>query len=237
MATAVLASEDHVAHEVAPYVDNEVDQAVCVEVGNGGTDLTVKDTTFYMDNEEEQTGPTANHDTDASVTAHDIALTASDDATPTLTSDSGSIIDEATSKSSAQPTTKAPIPLLSESTVVFETTWTRFEGFTPDPKADFLTEFARLAKHQGWDNDDRKYWKPRLLEAEFGSFYGTNEKSLANWQELCRVCKIKRAPNTIKDCKMVYIFESRCCIRTNDRLGTQERDSEYCEPCRQQAQR
>jgi hypothetical protein len=98
-----------------------------------------------------------------------------------------------------------PLPSLHESTAVFDTIWTHFKGFVPNPKAEFTTEFTRLADHQHWDEKERKRRRPAFIEAEFGSYYGRDPKSLANWQELCRVCKVRWVPEEIHNCQEVCL--------------------------------
>lgn len=83
------------------------------------------------------------------------------------------------------------------------TIWTQYDGFIPDPDADFLDEYERLADHMGWDTDERKEYRPEFLGAEFESYYGNNSKCLRNWLKLCRVCLIEPVPRSIEDCTTV----------------------------------
>ncbi|KAL6711226.1 hypothetical protein ACN47E_005757 [Coniothyrium glycines] len=92
-------------------------------------------------------------------------------------------------------------PSLAESTARFDTIWTHYKGFTPDPTAEFTVEFARLADHQRWDESERKRQRPTFIEAEFSSYFGHDAKSLANWQKLCRVCKVREVPESIQACE------------------------------------
>jgi hypothetical protein len=84
-----------------------------------------------------------------------------------------------------------------------DTMWTRYVGFTPNPEADFVDEFKRLAGHQGWDEGEREHNRRDLLKAEFDYYYGNDDESLPNWQKLCRVCLIDPAPETIEKCTSV----------------------------------
>jgi hypothetical protein len=83
--------------------------------------------------------------------------------------------------------------------------WTQYDGFVPNPTADLVDEFERLANYMEWDVDERKDLRPKFVEAEFASYYGSDSESLENWHNLCCVVGIKPAPASIKDCVTVYI--------------------------------
>lgn len=83
------------------------------------------------------------------------------------------------------------------------TIWTQYDGFVPDPTADLVDEFERLADFMKWDHDERKHLRPKFVEAEFASYYGSDSKSLENWRNLCRVVGIKPAPASIEGCATV----------------------------------
>ncbi|KAF2133501.1 hypothetical protein P153DRAFT_393319 [Dothidotthia symphoricarpi CBS 119687] len=73
-----------------------------------------------------------------------------------------------------------------------------FDGFQPDPEADFVKEFHRLAIHEHWSKKEKKI---RRVEAEFALHYGTDVSKLEKWQDLCRDLKIKHVPGSITKCK------------------------------------
>ncbi|KAF1920996.1 hypothetical protein BDU57DRAFT_407890, partial [Ampelomyces quisqualis] len=81
--------------------------------------------------------------------------------------------------------------------------WSRHKGFFPDPKADFVNEFERLADHLGWNAAERQRYPPEYIEAEFDRYYGLVSKSLRNWHNLCRICLVEPLPHYIDDCVRV----------------------------------
>ncbi|KAH7400818.1 hypothetical protein DE146DRAFT_755265 [Phaeosphaeria sp. MPI-PUGE-AT-0046c] len=121
------------------------------------------------------------------------------------------------------------------------TLWTHYDGFIPDPDADFLDEFERLANFMGWDTNERKEYRPKFLEAEFESYYGNNSKSLRNWRKLCRVCLIEPVPNSIEDCttalkdilvNIVNVVDSRRTGEPIHRFATKRDFIDYTLPHR-----
>ena len=81
--------------------------------------------------------------------------------------------------------------------------WTQFKGFKHNPRARFTKEFHRLAKHCKWGKDERKKQRILLFDAEFDAHFGSDATSLKSWQELCRLCTIDPALETIPECMNV----------------------------------
>jgi hypothetical protein len=79
--------------------------------------------------------------------------------------------------------------------------WYQFVGFVPEPSATFDSEFARLAKHQGWHaNPTRKHRNKALLD-ELVFHFGSKE--LDQMQALCKLIHIQDIPPSITQCRSV----------------------------------
>ena len=89
------------------------------------------------------------------------------------------------------------------------TYFSRFAGFIPDPNAEILTEFARLATSRGWKKGGKRYKKERreYLLFEYDEHVGglVLEGKLEQLQALCHMLGIQEAPNSIKQCKLVSL--------------------------------
>jgi len=84
-------------------------------------------------------------------------------------------------------------------------------GFIYDPIRPVTDEFHRLCNILGIDPDDNDKYQVRdvrrglkdAMVLQFNSIYGTNVKSVASWQSLCRVLGILPVPPTLKECQRV----------------------------------
>lgn len=95
---------------------------------------------------------------------------------------------------------------LAESDVKASPFWYKYPGFTPEPKAKFRDEFARLQKYIGLNNENRRDLFVEALDAEIAFHYGTCLHRLDRWQDLCEELGIEEVPTSITKCKKV----SRC---------------------------
>lgn len=83
-----------------------------------------------------------------------------------------------------------------------------FVGFAANPTANFLTEFDRLAAHQGWSKQEKKRRRHEALEAEFDTHYSTATDKLEKWQDLCDEIGIQPTPQSITQCEKVREMSS-----------------------------
>jgi hypothetical protein len=82
--------------------------------------------------------------------------------------------------------------------------WYQFVGFVPEPRATFDSEFARLAKHQGWhENPTRKHRNKALLAELVFHFGDLSSDKLSQVQALCKLFRIKDIPSSITQCRIV----------------------------------
>lgn len=95
--------------------------------------------------------------------------------------------------------------------------FSNYASFTHNPEASLINEFNRLAVSQRWRPTDRTQARERFrsaMVAEFNARYGTDEKNLTSWQNLCRVFNIQPVPSSIRKCKKV-------CLCLVPALGTE----------------
>lgn len=83
---------------------------------------------------------------------------------------------------------------------IVNTIWDGHEGFQPNPKADFVEEFNRLADFTGWSKAERKEQRPKYIKADFAKHYNKHGTPLSDWQNLCRVCEIVPIPQRLDEC-------------------------------------
>jgi hypothetical protein len=82
--------------------------------------------------------------------------------------------------------------------------WYQFVGFVPEPSATFDSEFARLAKHQGWHaNPTRKHRNEALLAELVFHFGDLSSENPSQVQALCKLLRIKDIPSSNKQCRIV----------------------------------
>ncbi|CAE6420283.1 unnamed protein product [Rhizoctonia solani] len=82
----------------------------------------------------------------------------------------------------------------------------QYPQFTYDPTRPVLSELKRMKQVLKWDN---KTWESsgalaglrRALVLQFNLTYGTDQKDLASWQNLCRAMRVTNIPETISRCK------------------------------------
>ncbi|KAH7318019.1 hypothetical protein B0J17DRAFT_686588 [Rhizoctonia solani] len=82
----------------------------------------------------------------------------------------------------------------------------QYPEFTYDSTRPVLSELQRMKRVLKWD---KKTWQSsgalaglrRALVLQFNLTYGTDQKNLASWQNLCRAMKVTNIPDTIARCK------------------------------------
>ncbi|MCJ1369634.1 hypothetical protein MMC20_000846 [Loxospora ochrophaea] len=81
----------------------------------------------------------------------------------------------------------------------------RYTGFVPDRHAPIKEEFARLAKHQGWNPRSNSYriMYRQCLAAEFDICVSSimTDDELESWQALCEFLGIEPPPPSITRCR------------------------------------
>ncbi|KAI5837647.1 hypothetical protein DFP73DRAFT_311546 [Morchella snyderi] len=87
-----------------------------------------------------------------------------------------------------------------------ETFFAQYPTFTRAPASDLVTSFKALSVSQAWTPGAKRTAKKSFQTAmvqEFNNRYGTNEKDLKSWRNLCRVFGIAEdeIPESIKKCK------------------------------------
>ena len=89
------------------------------------------------------------------------------------------------------------------------TYFARFPDFIPDPNAELLTEFARLATGRGWREGSKRYRRERraCLFSEYDQHVGglDHPGKLQQLQALCSELRIQTRPNSIRQCKLVSL--------------------------------
>ncbi|KAI9812009.1 MAG: hypothetical protein M1827_004901 [Pycnora praestabilis] len=83
----------------------------------------------------------------------------------------------------------------------------RYANFVPDPQANLVEEFARLAVATGMNPCGATYRRRRreFFIEEFNLHWGTDGTKLKIWQRLCREVRIDPVPVSITQCKKVFI--------------------------------
>ena len=93
------------------------------------------------------------------------------------------------------------------------TYFARFPNFVPDPSAELLTEFARLATACDWKEGSKRYRKERraCLLSEYDQHVGSVDLpgKLQQLQALVSELGIENPPDTITQCKLVSL---KSCI-------------------------
>lgn len=115
------------------------------------------------------------------------------------------------------PTPKSGIHSHDPKTSAMETFFSQYENFSRNPEAGLIKEFNRLAVTQRWSQHDKQNFRKTFRSAmvdEFNLRYGIDDKSLASWQNLCRVFNIQPIPESINKCKKVCT-----CIRQEPRCS------------------
>ncbi|KAF2762864.1 hypothetical protein EJ05DRAFT_471825 [Pseudovirgaria hyperparasitica] len=106
----------------------------------------------------------------------------------------------------------------------------RDHGFVPDYGVSLKTEFARLAKHQGWvdkkgkirNRDQYADQKCEAFQEEINSFFEDKASKLESWQTLCREVRIDPVPVSISKCKKALrteVFVNLVDLMNARRLG------------------
>lgn len=91
--------------------------------------------------------------------------------------------------------------------------YSRYKSFTPNPNVSVIENFQLLTISQGWAPGGRargrayRNFRNAIIE-EFNATYGTDDRDLSSWQNLCRVVGVEPVPETITQCKKV---SSRSC--------------------------
>lgn len=86
--------------------------------------------------------------------------------------------------------------------------YSHFRDFTPDPALSLFANFDALAISRGWAPGGRartrarRHFRNAMIE-EFNATYGTDDRNLASWQNLCRVVGVQSPPDSITQCKKV----------------------------------
>ena len=97
------------------------------------------------------------------------------------------------------------------------TYFARFPNFDPDPIAELLTEFARLATARRWKEGSKRYRKERraCLLSEYDQHVGGLDLpgKLQQLQALVFELGIQNRPDTIKQCKLVSL---KTCILVSE---------------------
>ena len=80
--------------------------------------------------------------------------------------------------------------------------------FQYQPRNSPTAEFNRLCKEYQWkqDSEEKKAARDEFnlaLIEEFNSLYGSDEKDIKNWHNLCHVLRIDPVPSKIKECREV----------------------------------
>jgi hypothetical protein len=97
--------------------------------------------------------------------------------------------------------------------VHIESFFAKYTDFEFDRTQSTMSEFTRLSQQRNWDPDssdsqlgyEARRAKKQLKDAlvvQFNATFGTDEKDLNSWRELCRVIGIP-APNTLAECQAV----------------------------------
>ncbi|KAI0751373.1 hypothetical protein C8Q80DRAFT_1097870 [Daedaleopsis nitida] len=84
----------------------------------------------------------------------------------------------------------------------------RYPRFNHDPAAPFLSEFRRLARQLGWEQDSRRLADERralqnAMVLQFNAMYGRSASDLGAWQSLCRAIGISPVPESITKCRKI----------------------------------
>ncbi len=86
----------------------------------------------------------------------------------------------------------------------------KFHGFAEDPKAPILQEFDRLAKSQGWMNEEGDevydqyfFQKDECLLDQFKVHFPSSDNTIEDAQRLCAEVGMPKIPDTIQECKDV----------------------------------
>lgn len=92
-----------------------------------------------------------------------------------------------------------------------DTFFAQYPTFTRPSTSGLLDCFKALSVSQAWtpkDEEDAKINFRTAMVQEFNTRYGTNEKDLESWRNLCRVFGIgeDKMPGSIKKCKKVLFF-------------------------------
>ncbi|KAJ1309459.1 hypothetical protein OPQ81_006235 [Rhizoctonia solani] len=82
----------------------------------------------------------------------------------------------------------------------------QYPEFKYDPTRPVLSELKRMKRVLKWDNQT---WQSagalsglrRALVLQFNLTYGTDQKDLASWQNLCRAMRVTNIPDTLSACK------------------------------------
>ncbi|KAH8155787.1 uncharacterized protein LAJ45_00799 [Morchella importuna] len=87
-----------------------------------------------------------------------------------------------------------------------DTFFAQYPTFTRPSTSGLLDCFKALSVSQAWtpkDEEDAKINFRTAMVQEFNTRYGTNEKDLESWRNLCRVFGIgeDKMPGSIKKCK------------------------------------
>ncbi|KAI5801157.1 hypothetical protein EDC01DRAFT_612641 [Geopyxis carbonaria] len=81
-----------------------------------------------------------------------------------------------------------------------------YTGFTPTPGTSFHESFAALAAHRGWSPTGNAHARAHrkfreALVVEFNNRFGTDDRSLANWQNMCALLGVHPVPTSITQCR------------------------------------
>ncbi|KDN35285.1 hypothetical protein RSAG8_11720, partial [Rhizoctonia solani AG-8 WAC10335] len=84
----------------------------------------------------------------------------------------------------------------------------KYPSFNYDSSKPVMLEFYRMCDRFGWERDNREREKARdhfknAMVQEFNSIYGTDDHSLAAWQNLCRVIKLADIPDELEACRQL----------------------------------
>lgn len=92
-----------------------------------------------------------------------------------------------------------------------DTFFAQYPTFTRPSTSGLVACFKALSISQKWtpkDKEDAKHNFGAAMVKEFNNRYGTNEKDLESWRNLCRVFGIgeDEIPKSITKCKKVLFF-------------------------------
>ncbi|CAE6420160.1 unnamed protein product [Rhizoctonia solani] len=118
-----------------------------------------------------------------------------------------------------------PNPILHRAylKVVFE----KYPSFDYDGSKPVMSEFYRMCDEFGWEKGDQEREEARdslkdALVQEFNAIYGTDHKSLAAWQSLCRVLNLTNVPNEMEACRQLVKSMHVNIVDLVDTPATQE---------------
>ncbi|RFU27814.1 hypothetical protein B7463_g8510, partial [Scytalidium lignicola] len=83
-----------------------------------------------------------------------------------------------------------------------------FPEFKYNSSAPVWTQFDRMCHYFDWDSDDyemreaRRNFKSAIVQ-QFNNIYGTDEKDINSWQNLCHILNISPVPASLEGCRKV----------------------------------